>query len=282
MSSPSASGMSHRRFSAVADPSRWLERVISKDGTSIAYERLGAGDPVILTAGATVDRSALAGLAERLAKRFAVFNYDQRGRGDSGDSEAYAPEREVEDIAAVIDAAGRPAHLFGSSSGAALVLLAAASDLAVRKLALWEPPFVLDDGTPRPPLDGTAVYRRLSAEKRRGDAVAFFMTRAVGLPPEFAAQARSSPAWAELEEARVRLAYDAEIMGDYSLPKQRAAQVTASTLVLSGDASFGFLTATALALARALPDGQACTLEGQTHDVDADVLAPVLAEFFAG
>ncbi len=141
---------------------------------------------------------------------------------------------------------------------------------------------MLDDGTPHPPADGTAGYRRLTAEESPGDAVEFFTTRAVGLPPEFAAQARSSPAWAGLEEARVRLAYDAEIMGDYLLPKQRASQVTASTIVLSGDASFGFLTATAPALARALPDGQAWTLVGQTHDVDPDVPTPVLAQFFAG
>jgi pimeloyl-ACP methyl ester carboxylesterase len=280
MPSPSASDTSPCGFQSVARPNVGLERVESKDGTIIAYDRLGAGDPVILVGGASVDRSPLAGLAERLGERFAVYNYDRRGRGESVDTEPYAPEREVEDIAAVVAAVGGPAHLFGSSSGAALALLAAASGLPVRKLALWEPPFVLDYGTPRPSAPSAPVHRRLL--EGGGDAVEFFMARAVGLPPEYAAQVRNSPAWAELEQARAQLAYDAEIMGDYSLPRQRAGQVTASTLVLWGDASFPFLAATAAACAHALPDGRALRLEGQSHVVDSDVLARVLAEFFAG
>jgi pimeloyl-ACP methyl ester carboxylesterase len=279
MPSPSASDTSPCGFQSVARPNVGLERVESKDGTIIAYDRLGAGDPVILVGGASVDRSPLAGLADRLGERFAVYNYDRRGRGESVDTEPYAPEREVEDIAAVVAAVGGPAHLFGSSSGAALALLAAASGLPVRKLALWEPPFVLDYGTPRPSAPSAPVHRRLL--EGGGDAVEFFMARAVGLPPEYAAQVRNSPAWAELEQARAQLAYDAEIMGDYSLPR-RAGQVTASTLVLWGDASFPFLAATAAACAHALPDGRALRLEGQSHVVDSDVLARVLAEFFAG
>ncbi len=258
------------------------ERVTSQDGTAIAYDRLGAGPAVILVGGASVDRSANAGLAERLAAHLTVHNYDRRGRGPSGDTPPYAPEREIEDLEAVIGAAGGSAHLFGSSSGAALALLAAASGTPIAKLALWEPPFVPDDGTPRPPHDTAAVFRRLVAEGRRGDAVEYFMTRVVGLPPKFAAQARSAPWWPAQEALAHTLAYDAEIMGDYSLPKGRAARVTVPTLVLCGDMSFPFLATTAAQLAAAVPDERTQILEGQSHDVDPDVLAPALTAFFRG
>jgi pimeloyl-ACP methyl ester carboxylesterase len=122
---------------------RSLEKVHSSDGTAIAFDRLGDGPPVVLVCGASTDRMANAPLAKLLAERFTVFNYDRRGRGDSDDTAPYAVEREVEDIGAVIDAAGGSAFAYGTSSGAALALEAAAQGLAVRKLALWEPPFIL-------------------------------------------------------------------------------------------------------------------------------------------
>ena len=257
-----------------------MEQVTSKDSTTIAFDRLGEGPAVILVSGGSVDRSSLAALADLLAKRFTVFNYDRRGRGPSGDTPPYAVEREVEDIDAVVEAAGGSAYLFGSSSGAALALEAARQlPNRITKLALWEPPYI-PEGFPRPPADTAKTFSDLVAAGKRGDAAEYFMAKVVGMPPEFVAQARSSPWWPAQEALAHTLAYDATIMGDYSLPTERAAQVTIPTLVLDGGASFPFLHPTAQALAAALPNGRQRTLEGQSHDVAAEVLAPALEEFY--
>lgn len=258
-----------------------MKKVISKDGTTIAYDQSGKGPAVILVCGGSTDRSANAPLAALLAQHFTVFNYDRRGRGDSGDAAPYAVAREVEDIDAVITAAGGSACLYGTSSGAALALEAAASGLAITKLALWEPPFILDESR-RPPADQVERYNEFIAEGRRGDAVEYFMAKVVGLPAEFVAEARKAPWWPAQEALAHTLAYDATVMGDYSLPVERAASVTAPTLVIAGGADFPWMRDTAQALADALPDAQRRTLEGQTHDVALDAIAPVLVEFFAG
>ena len=184
--------------------------------------------------GGSVDRSSNAPLAELLAQHFTVFNYDRRGRGPSGDTAPYAVEREVEDIDAVITAAGGSACLYGTSSGAALALEATASGLAITKLALWEPPYILDDSRPRPPADTASTYTEMVSAGRRGDAVEFFMAKVVGLPPEFVAYARTQPWWPAQEALAHTLAYDATIMGDYSLPSARVAAVTAPTIVIVG------------------------------------------------
>ncbi len=258
-----------------------MKKVISKDGTPIAFDQLGQGPAVILVCGGSVDRRSNAPLGSLLAEHFTVFNYDRRGRGDSGDTAPYAVEREIEDINAVITAAGGSAFLYGTSSGAALALEAAASGLAITKLALWEPPFILDERR-RPPADTAKIYTELVSAGRRGDAVEFFMAKVVGLPAEFVAEARKAPWWPAQEALAHTLAYDATIMGDYSLPTKRAASVTAPTLVIAGGADFPWMRDTAQALADTLPNAQRRTLEGQTHDVAPDALAPVLVEFFAG
>jgi hypothetical protein len=258
-----------------------MEKILSKDGTSIAFDQSGEGPAVILVCGGSTDRTANAPLAALLAQHFTVFNYDRRGRGDSGDTAPYAVEREVEDLEAVINAAGGSASVYGTSSGAALAFEAAASGLAITKLAIWEPPFIIDDSRPRPPADQAAHYNELVAAGRRGDAVEYFMTQVVGLPAEFVAQARNAPWWPAQEALAHTLAYDATIMGDYSLPAGRAASVTAPTVVIAGGASWEWMRNTAQVLASILPDGQQRTLEGQTHDVAPDAIAPVLVEFFA-
>jgi pimeloyl-ACP methyl ester carboxylesterase len=255
-----------------------MERVTSKDGTTIAFDRLGSGPPVVLVCGGSVDRTADAAIAQELASDFTVFNYDRRGRGDSGDTLPYAIDREVEDIEAVIEAAGGSAFLWGSSSGAVLALIAAES-VPVTKLALWEPPFIPDD-LPRPPDDQVSQYETMVAEGRRGDAVEYFMTKIIGMPAEVVAGARTQPWWAATEALAHTLAYDARIMGDYSIPKDRAASVKVPTMVIAGGADFPWMRQTAETLAAALPDGQVRILVGQGHDVDPGVLAPVLREFF--
>jgi pimeloyl-ACP methyl ester carboxylesterase len=256
-----------------------METVTSTDGTTIAFDRMGSGPPVVLVCGGSVDRMADAPLAQQLASDLTVFNYDRRGRGDSGDTLPYAIEREVEDIEAVIEAAGGSAFLWGSSSGAALALIAVEKGVSASKLAMWEPPYIPDE-FPKPPEDQVERYETMVAEGRRGDAVEYFMSKVVGMPPEVVAGARSQPWWAATEALAHTLAYDARIMSDYTVPTDRAASVKVPTLVIAGGADFPWMPETAKALADAAPDGRVRILEGQGHDVDPAVLAPVLVEFF--
>jgi len=255
-----------------------LQHVTSADGTRIGVDVQGSGPAIVLVSGGSVDRGSNAGLANVLASDYTVYNYDRRGRGDSGDTAPYAVEREIEDIAAVIALAGGHAHLYGSSSGAGLALEAAAAGAAVDKLVLWEPPYNLDPEG-RPPADTVEQLDRMVAEGRRGDAAEYFMTRMVRLPAEFAAFARTQPWWAAQEALAHTLAYDARVMGDYSVPTATAERVIVPTIVLTGGASFPFFPVTAAALAAALPNGRTGVLEGQEHNVDPAILGPAIREF---
>jgi pimeloyl-ACP methyl ester carboxylesterase len=255
-----------------------LDHVTSKDGTRIAFERLGDGPPIVLLPGGSVDRQSNAALAALLAADFSVLNVDRRGRGDSADTLPYAVEREFEDITAVIDATGGPAALYGSSSGAALALLATAAGSPVSKLVMWEAPYFQDPAA-RPPADTVQQYDRMVGEGRRGDAVEYFMGTVVGLPPEFVTFARTQPWWAAQEKIAHTLAYDGRIMGDYSLPLEAAARVRCPALVLAGGKSVPAFRETAEALAAAMPHGRASVLEGQEHNVDPAALAPAIRAF---
>jgi pimeloyl-ACP methyl ester carboxylesterase len=256
-----------------------METVTSRDGTTIAFDRHGQGPPVVLVSGGSVDRTSNAALAEALATDFTVLNYDRRGRGPSGDTPPYAIEREIEDIEAVIEAARAEVGLYGSSSGAVLAMYSAKAGLPIAKLAMWEPPYI-PGGFPPPPEDQVEQYERMVAEGRRGDAVEYFMSKVVGLPPEFVEGAKQQPFWAATEALAHTLAYDARIMSDYRIPVDRAASVKIPTLVIAGGADMPWMRDTAAALAGALPQGETRFLEGQGHDVDPAVLAPVLVEFF--
>jgi pimeloyl-ACP methyl ester carboxylesterase len=258
-----------------------VKEVTSQDGTKIAFDQMGQGPAVVLVCGGSVDRMSNAPLAAALADQFTVYNFDRRGRGDSGDTPPYAVEREVEDIAAVIDAAGGSAFLYGISSGAALALEAARLlPSKVKKLALYEPPYIVGDTRPRPPADTARIYNDFVSSGRRGEAAEYFMVQVVGLPPEFAAQARNAPWWPAQEALAHTLAYDATIMGDYSLPADRARAVTTPTAVIAGGATWDWMRTTAQALAAAMPDAEYRVLEGQEHNVDPTVLATALTDFF--
>ena len=210
-----------------------LLHVRSKDGTDIAIERSGQGPAVILVCGGSVDRGSNAGVAAQLAPQLTVYNYDRRGRGDSGDTQPYAIDREVEDIEAVQEAGGSAA-LYGTSSGAALALLAASRLDGITRLALWEPPYIVDPAA-RPPADQIEQYERMVGEDRRGDAAEYFMAQVVRMPPEFVAFAKSQPWWEAQKALAHTLAYDARIMGDYEPPIDLAKSVrTIPTVVLTG------------------------------------------------
>ncbi|MEO5939595.1 MAG: alpha/beta fold hydrolase, partial [Candidatus Limnocylindrales bacterium] len=214
-----------------------IQTVTSADGTTIAVDVAGSGPAVVLVSGGSVDRGSNAGLAAALQADFTVYNYDRRGRGDSGDTAPYAVEREIEDIAAVIALARGHAHLYGSSSGAGLALEAAASGAAVDRLVLWEPPYNLDPAG-RPPADSVEQLDRMVREGRRGDAAEFFMARMVRLPAEFVGYARTQPWWAAQEAIAHTLAYDARVMGDYSVPTATAGRIAVPTIILTGGNSF--------------------------------------------
>jgi pimeloyl-ACP methyl ester carboxylesterase len=254
-----------------------MEKVISKDGTAIAYEKIGRGPALILVGGALNDRNAPAAgmpLAKHLANNFTVYSYDRRGRGDSGDTPPYAIHREVEDIAALIEKIGEASYIYGMSSGGALVLHAAASGLALKKLALYEPPFVGGE-------QGEAYIAqqmKLKKENRRGDAVKLFM-KIVGVPSFFIMVMRLTPMWSQLKKLAPTLLYDAVIMGDGNIPSsQLLAKVTIPTLVMTGtDAR---MVTAGRTLADALPDAHQKVLKGQTHNIQAAALAPELITFF--
>jgi pimeloyl-ACP methyl ester carboxylesterase len=178
-----------------------MPQVTSKDGATIAFDQVGQGPAAVIVGGILGDRSQQAPLAQLLASHFTVYNFDRRGRGESGDTPPYAVEHEVEDIAAILDAADGSAFVYGTSGCAALCLEAAARGLAprMRKLALWEPPYVVDDSRPPVPLDYLEQLRTMLREGRRGDMIEIFFTQAVGLPTEFVAPMRQSPFWAAQE-----------------------------------------------------------------------------------
>jgi alpha-beta hydrolase superfamily lysophospholipase len=254
-----------------------MERINSADGTSIAFDRLGDGPPVILMGGGPVDRMANASLAELLAADLTVFNYDRRGRGDSGDTTPYAVDREYEDLAALIDEAGGSAMAYGTSGGAMMALEAAARGLPLTKLALWEPPFILPGSRQPVPADYEAQLRDLLAQNRRGDMVELFLTAAAGIPAPFVAGVRQSPFWPAQEAIAHALVYDAMIAGDFGLPSTRLATVDVPTLVIDGGA-VDWLSQAADAVADSLPNAERRTLAGQPHNVDAAVIAPAITE----
>jgi pimeloyl-ACP methyl ester carboxylesterase len=256
-----------------------MEHVTSADGTAIAYDRLGEGPAVVLVCGGSVDRMSNAPLAALLAENYTVYNYDRRGRGDSGDGAEYAIEREFEDLDAILAAAGGSAHLYGTSSGAALALLATAAGRPVNKLALWEPPYILEGTRKLPPADTASIYRAFVAEGRRDKAAEYFMAEVVGMPAEFVAMAKESPWWPAQEAIAHTLAYDATIMGDYSVPAE-AKSVTVPTQVLTGGASDDWMKAGNQAVLDALPNATHRVLPDQQHNVDPAALAPALKEFF--
>jgi pimeloyl-ACP methyl ester carboxylesterase len=264
-----------------------METVTSSDSTTIAFDRLGDGPPVIVVGGQLCDRALTRPTAEELAKRFTVFNYDRRGRGDSGDSAPYALEREVEDIGALIAEAGRTASVYAHSSGAALALRAAAADLPIPKLVLHEPPYNPDgdEDRQRATRKEAEHIRTLLAEDRPDDALEYFW-RSIGMPQEMVDEMRQTPRWAELETMAPTMAYDSEVMGDIgrggAVPTELAGRVRCETLVLVGGASPEWMIDVARQVAEAMPHGRYRVLEGQEHVVPPEILVPVLAEFLAG
>jgi pimeloyl-ACP methyl ester carboxylesterase len=223
-------------------------------------------------------------LAKQLAPYFTVYAYDRRGRGDSGNTSPYAVEREIEDLEALVQEAGGSAFVYGASSGAALALDAANRLPGIRKLVLYEAPFIVDNSRPPLPHDFlTRLYDMVAAD-RRSEAVRAFL-KLVGLPAILIAILRMMPPWPKLKAVAHTLPYDILIVQDNQqgnpLPAGRWRSVTAPTLVLDGGNSPAWMRHGMRALASVLSNAKALTLKGQTHMVNAKVQAPVLVEFFS-
>lgn len=257
-----------------------MKTVTAADGTTIAFDLLGDGPPLIMVGAAFNARSGTEPLALALQDRFAILNYDRRGRGDSGDTPPYAVEREIDDLAALIAEAGGSSAVFGYSSGANLALKAASNGLAITKLALYEPPFAVNSH-PKLPADLPQQLIELIRSGRRGDAVELYQTKAIGIPEDIVAQMRHASFRPALEAIAHTLVYDAEVVGDLTLPAERFALIATPTLVIAGENSPPLLRDAARALADTLPNGRLCVLAGQTHDIAPKVTAAALNEFLS-
>jgi pimeloyl-ACP methyl ester carboxylesterase len=261
-----------------------MNTLSSHDGTTIAYDEQGEGPAVILIDGALTVHSSGSGseLAKLLAPHFSVYGFDRRGRGESGDTLPYAVDREIDDIEALIDRAGGSPFLYGHSSGGPLAMRAAIRlGSKVSKVAMYEPPYNNDPGAQESWSQYLRDLKQALAEGRRGDAVALFMGF-IGTPAEQVDGMRRAPFWPSMEAVAPTLAYDhAAILGEpWSVPTALATRLSVPALVMSGDAGLPFMPDAARVLSQAIPQGQLRMLEGQTHEVDPAVLAPVLVKFF--
>lgn len=255
-----------------------MDFVTSSDGTRIGYATQGSGPPLLFVGGAFSDHSTGAALAAALAPHFAVFTYDRRGRGKSGDAPTYAVQKELDDIAALLATAGSDAPLLGFSSGAMLVLESARQGTARGPLIVIEPPYLLDDSRARPPLDFPARLTALIQAGKRGEAVELFQADFIGIPRPVVEQLRHAPFRPWLESLAHTTAYDASIAGDLSLDPTLPAAIRQPVLTMAGTESTPFLLATARRLAETLPDGRFVGIDGMNHDL-TPALAPAIRTF---
>lgn len=267
------------------------KRVVSKDGTPIAYEQSGRGPAVVLVSAALADRMGTRKLAAALSAHCTVLNYDRRGRGASGDTVPYAPEREVEDLAALLEAAGGHAALFGSSSGAVLALDAAARlGTKVDRVFLYEPPVIVD-GSHAPMDPGLAAEIHALVEAgRRDDAVERFFAKGMGLPAPAARMMRwFMPGWSSMNRIAQTAPYDLAVLAGTQtgqpLPADRWAGVKAPVLVEVGSRSEPFFHSGAKALAALVPGTKYKALEGRDHSavlMAGEALAAEVVQFLNG
>jgi pimeloyl-ACP methyl ester carboxylesterase len=256
-----------------------VSELISSDGTTIGVGQTGNGPPLVLVDGALCHRGfgPSADLSAALASEFTVVSYDRRGRGESGDTPPYAPEREIEDLAVVIAAVGGSAFVYGISSGAALAMEAAARGVPITRLALFEPPFTGEFEDPRSIVEEHAELDGLLAADRCGEAVERFL--GYMMPPEIIVEMRDTPAWADLEAIAPTLRYDNAVMGDGTIPRERAQLIEVPTLLMAGSASPEILRESAAEVARAIPGASLYTLEGETHTSEPAAEIAALRDF---
>jgi len=258
-----------------------METTKSADGTVVAYDRTGDGPPLIVAVGAFCDRRSFVP-PESLTSRFTVYTYDRRGRGDSGDTEPYSPDREVADLAAVASVAsvGPGVFAFGHSSGGALVLRAAAAGVPLTAVASYEAPFVIP-GSREVAQNPADRIREMVASGRRGDAVRYWMTEVVQVPDGVVTMMEGSPMWPGLEALTHTLPYDIALTGDQGVPASLSA-IAIPVLVLGGGTSPDWFHRTVQETAAVIPGARLVMMEGYDHGVPPEVIAPILTDFFLG
>lgn len=256
----------------------------STDGTPIAFEAKGKGEALILVGGAFCDRSAPASgtpLAAALSDRFTVFSYDRRGRGDSEDRKPGTTDREIEDLGALMAAAGGTSALFGNSSGGLLAIDAAIQGYDIPKLVLYEPPVILNADQARSLESLATEIDRAVRENRRAEAVEAFMTRVMQMTSSAVSQMRKSPMWPGLEGLAHTLAYDLRMTARGPQRQERLSAVHAPTIVLCGSGSPDWLRQAIEEFTGELPNARFCELEGQSHHVDPKVLSGAIRDFLS-
>jgi pimeloyl-ACP methyl ester carboxylesterase len=257
-----------------------VARLTAPDGTTIAHRATGTGPPLVLVVGAFCDSTSTADLTALLADTFTVHEYDRRGRGASGDTAPYDVQREVEDLTAVLAAAGDRPYLYGHSSGAALALETAAAGVPLRGLVAYEPPYTAaDDGS-----GGSAelleqLRQHLAADDPDGAAAAFLTT--AGTPPEVVQMMQSGPGWPRMRQFAPGLEYDVLLCNGGQVPAARFAHIDVPTLALAGGASAPWAVRAATAVAAAVPGARQSVVPDQHHGVAGAAIAPVLREAFA-
>jgi len=265
-----------------------MRTVTSKDGTKLAFDKVGSGPAVILVNGAMSYRAmdpTLGQLAGLLSKDFTVYDYDRRGRGESTNTEPFTKVREIEDIQALVEDAGGEAMLVGFSSGGAITLETAAVTPGVTKAFVYEVPFIVYD-TRQPLADYAGYTTKLVAEGKLDELVEYFITVVAGIPGEFVSGMKQDQnMWARMLAVAPTIPHDAAFMSDFMegrpLPAGYWDKVKVPVLVGDGGASPAWLRNAAEALGKALPHASRATFEGQTHSFDPQVLAPVLIEFLS-
>jgi pimeloyl-ACP methyl ester carboxylesterase len=200
-----------------------MHTVTSTDGTTITYDREGLGPVVILVNGALGDRKLdrrvklMTGISKALAPDYTVVNYDRRGRGESTEAGPFSVKREIEDIAALIEAEGGSAALFGFSSGGALALRAAGTGIGVNRIAVYEPPFMVDREDKRPPADDGMRMDDLITADDRNAAVKLFLRGAMRMPAPVVAIMRLMPIWKDMAANAHTLPYDWAALGEHNM-----------------------------------------------------------------
>jgi pimeloyl-ACP methyl ester carboxylesterase len=261
-----------------------MPTVASADGTTIAYETTGTGPALIFVDGAMCyrDFGPARALAAELSDHYTVYLYDRRGRGESGNTLPWSENREIEDLAALLKEAGGHAYVAAVSSGAVLAADAAHHLDGITRLALYEPPFIIDNTHPPREATFTADTETLIARNDRTGALKKFMKH-VGMPAFMLALMPLTPPWKKLKAVAHTLPHDLHILGDtgrgHSLNPSRWANATTPTLVLDGGKSPQYMRNAARSLSETLPKADYRTLPGQTHMVKAAVLAPAIKDF---
>ncbi|MEA2478486.1 MAG: hypothetical protein QOJ07_408 [Thermoleophilaceae bacterium] len=253
-----------------------METVKSADGTTIAFQRSGQGPPLVIVVGAFCDHASSNHLTALLRSSYSVLEYDRRGRGDSGDTAPYAIEREVEDLDAVVGASGGKAFVYGHSSGGAIALEAAARGVAIRRVAVWEPPYA---GADHPGDAGASELAELVRSGHRAEAAERFLAY-TGAPPEVVESIKAGPGWPRMQAIAHTLPYDLILCREGRVPLDLLGRIPVPALALAGGWSAEWAPAAARAIAEAAPQGESRVVEGQHHAPADEVLVPMLRDFF--